>query len=53
MLQNSLFSFRKEKQLISSKQYEDIEKKIVNDAEIVLTTLASSGNDRLLNKIRG
>lgn len=47
-----LFEFKSTKHITSKAKYNAIEDSLLRSAEIVLTTLSSSGNDKI-DKIRG
>ena len=45
--ESMLYDFKSQKTVLSRKNYSRIEQEYLNASEIVLTTLASSGNDKL------
>lgn len=47
-----LFTFRTKKVVTSRKYYSQIESQFLKEAEIILTTLSSSGNEKL-DRLRG
>jgi senataxin len=53
LLERLLFDFRAEKSISSRKAYVQIENKLIREAEIILTTLASSGNEKTMARVRG